>query len=85
MTRIQFEIPEDRLKDLDCLKGQIGATTRTELFNNAMALLRWVVDQRVDERLIASVNRKDNTFRELEMPIFANIKPAADVAASHES
>lgn len=82
-VRIQFEIPEERLESLDALMEEAGIKTRTELFNNAMTLLnnamtllRWAIRQRREGRAIASIDFDTERFRELEMPIFENIKVA---------
>ncbi|MCH7787145.1 MAG: hypothetical protein IIC22_06515 [Chloroflexi bacterium] len=72
-VRIQYEIPEDRLEALDALMKEAGMKTRTELFNNGMALLRWAIRQRKEGRVVASINYDDKSFRELEMPFFENI------------
>jgi hypothetical protein len=73
-VRLQFEIPEDRLDALDELMEKSGMRTRTELFNNATTLLGWAITQRENGRAIASVDHDDKSFRELEMPIFSNVK-----------
>ncbi len=72
-TRLQFEIPEDRLEALDAIMREAGVKTRTELFNNAMTLLKWAVRQRKDGRVVASVDYDDKSFRELVMPILEDI------------
>ena len=75
-VRIQFEIPEERLESLDALMEEAGIKTRTELFNNGMTLLRWAIRQRREGRAIASIDFDSERFREMEMPIFENIKAA---------
>ena len=87
IVRIQFEISEDRLESLDMLMKEVGIRTRTELFNNAMTLLRWAVKQRKEGRTIESMDRKSHGFIELEMPIFQNVDEGANIrdnsSASH--
>ena len=73
-VRIQFEIPEDRLEGLDELMEKAGMRTRTEMFNNATTLLRWAIRQREEGRAVASVDHENKTVREIEMPIFSNVK-----------
>lgn len=72
-VRLQFEIPMDRLEALDALMEEAGMKTRTELFNNATTLLRWAIRQRREGRAVASIDYDDNSFRELEMPIFEHV------------
>ena len=55
---------------------EAGIKTRTELFNNAMTLLRWAIRQRREGRAVASIDFDTERFRELEMPIFENIQPS---------
>ena len=39
MTRIQFELSEDRNKELEALMEKTGIRTKKDLFNNALTLL----------------------------------------------
>ena len=41
MKRIQFNVSEDRLELIDKLKDDLGFSSRTELFNTSITLLRW--------------------------------------------
>jgi hypothetical protein len=82
-VRLQFEIPQDRLPALDALMEDAGIRTRTELFNNAMSLLKWAVRQRKDGRVIASIDYDGDSFRELVMPILEEIeRPHTDSRVS---
>ena len=66
-VRLQFEIEEDALRDIELLQELGGLRTKKDLLNNALTLLQWAVRQRTSGRAILSVG-PDGTERELEMP-----------------
>jgi len=68
MVRIQLDIPDDRVKELDALMEDTGVATRKELFNNALALFDWAVRERALGHIIASVNEDEKKMKELMMP-----------------
>ena len=68
--KLQFEIPEDRIHVLDTMMEEAGMGTRTDLFNNSVALFGWAIRQRKDGRAIASMDYEKGSVRELEMPVF---------------
>ena len=76
-VRIQFELPEDKVKVLDAIMEDSGIKTRVDLFNNAMTLLKWAIKQRKEGRVIASIDYGDNTLRELIMPLLEDIEEAS--------
>ena len=71
--RLQLDLSETRVKALDALMKECDIVTRKELFNNALALLQWAVDELKRGNIIASVSENEERYRELQMPIFANI------------
>lgn len=73
MIRIQFELPEAKVEELDLLASEGGVRTRRELFNNALTLLEWAIKQRRNGRTIASVDEEAGSYRELHMPILNNV------------
>lgn len=72
MQRVQFDIPEDRLAELQKLMDLCGIETRKDLFNNALTLLQWAVRESTQGRTIASVGADEKSYRELQMPILLN-------------
>ena len=68
MVRIQLDIPDDRVKELDTLMEETGAATRKELFNNALTLFEWAVKEKALGRMIASVDDDEKKLKELLMP-----------------
>jgi hypothetical protein len=68
MARLQFEIPEEQMQELDILLKRTGLKTRVQLFNSAISLFEWAVRQREGGRIIASMDEQKGTYKELEMP-----------------
>jgi metal-responsive CopG/Arc/MetJ family transcriptional regulator len=73
MVRIQLDLPDDQVAELDKLMEETRLTTRKDLFNNALTLFLWAVKAKKAGRIIASVD-EDHRIRELVMPSIENIK-----------
>lgn len=73
-VRMQFDLPEDRLKELDSLMAKCGISTKKELFNYALTILEWAVDEYARGNEIAAVDREKKEFYSLRMP---GLKPAS--------
>jgi len=85
MTRIQFELSEDRNKELEALMEKTGIRTKKDLFNNALTLLEWAVKEKRSGRIIASVDEREKKFKEIVMPALENVavgerEPAVETA-----
>jgi hypothetical protein len=68
MKRIQFDLPNERLEELEQLRLECGLATKKDLFNSALTLFAWAVRQRREGRTVASLDERNNSYRELEMP-----------------
>lgn len=68
MVRIQLDLPDDRVKELDTLMENTGLSTRKELFNNALTLFEWAVREKRLGHMIASVDDDAKKMKELVMP-----------------
>ena len=77
VQRVQFDVPEDRLAELQELMKSCGIETRKDLFNNALTLLEWAVRESARGRTIASVSDDEKSYRELQMPILFNASRSA--------
>lgn len=68
-VRIQFELPQSKMDDLSKMMrlGQID--TRKDLFNNALTILQWAIEEKMKGRIIASVDEENKRYKELVMPI----------------
>lgn len=80
MVRIQLELPEEQVEALDLLSEQLGIRTRKELFNNALTLLEWAVQERKAGRFIASVDEDQTRLREILLPVLQSVKPDRELA-----
>jgi len=74
MQRIQFELTESQVKDIEKLMEKTSTSTKREFFNNAIAILEWAVDESSNGRKIASMDDSSHTYKELVMPIFRAAK-----------
>jgi len=74
VTRVQFELNENQIKELKSLMKDINVRTKKDLFNNSLSLLKWVVREMKTGRTIGSINEKGDHFREIVMPFFSAIK-----------
>ena len=68
MTRIQLEYSDEKAKLLEELKQKLGVRTTKEMFNNALTLLEWYLQEKSNGNAIASVDKKNNTLREILLP-----------------
>ena len=77
--RIQFELTDEKAKELDEFMSVIGVTTKKDLFENALSLLEWVVKeiQLNPNRVIGSIDEEKDTYKELQMSVFSNAKSNA--------
>ena len=74
MTRIQFNVPDDKLEELDEMRKELGLSTRKDLFNNAMTLLEWTMNQKKKGHKVVALNEMDDSYRELVMPALENVE-----------
>lgn len=75
MVRIQFELPEDKVRELEGLMREAKIATRKDLFNNALTLFEWAIKQRKGGRIIASIDEKNQKFKEIVMPSLEAVSP----------
>jgi hypothetical protein len=74
MIRIQLDLPAEKVKELEELMEEINISTKKDLFNTALTLLAWVVDERKEGKKIASVDEEKDTYKEMVMPFFAFLR-----------
>ena len=75
MVRIQIELPEEKVKELDNLMRVAQISTRKDLFNNALTLFEWAIEERKSGRSIASVDENNKRYKELVMPTLSAVAP----------
>jgi metal-responsive CopG/Arc/MetJ family transcriptional regulator len=76
MIRIQLDLPEEQVKELDELMKETKVATRKDLFNNALTLFQWAVKAKRAGRIVASVDEGTGTAKELVMPALENVPPS---------
>lgn len=74
MKRVQFELTEMQAEHLKMLMSQSEVSSKRELFNNALTLLEWAIEEVGNNRKIASVSEDGQTFKEITMPIFTSVR-----------
>ena len=71
--RIQLELSGEEVKELKDLMARAGIDTYKDLFNNALTLLEWAVDEAEERRTLASIGPEGERLRELAMPVLDRI------------
>ena len=77
MLRIQLDLPDDQVAQLDELMAETKLRTRKELFNNALTLFGWAVKEKRAGRVIAAIDQSQDIVKELLMPALENAIPEA--------
>ncbi|MBT9097673.1 hypothetical protein KFZ76_08130 [Methylovulum psychrotolerans] len=77
--RIQFELTDEKAKELDAFMAVLGITTKRDLFENALSFLEWAVKeiQANPDRVIGSIDEQNESYKELQMAIFSNARSFA--------
>lgn len=68
MVRIQLDLPDEQVRELEQLMADTGISTKKDLFNNALTLFQWAVAEKRAGRSIASVDEAEKKYKELIMP-----------------
>jgi hypothetical protein len=66
--RLQIELSESRVAELKRLMDECHLSTQKELFNSALTLFEWAVNERRAGRSIASIDESTMKYKELAMP-----------------
>jgi hypothetical protein len=74
--RLQIELDEERMRELEALMREGKASTKKEFINAALTLLQWAMKEKRAGRIIASVDETKDSYKELVMPILSEVKPA---------
>jgi metal-responsive CopG/Arc/MetJ family transcriptional regulator len=77
MVRIQLDMPDEQVADLDGLMAETKVRTRKELFNNALTLFDWAVKQKKAGLVIAAINQSQGVVKEILMPALENVGASA--------
>jgi len=82
MVRVQLDFPEEKVAELDTLMQEADITTRKDLFNNALTLLAWALNERKKGNIVVSLNEEHGTYKELVMPILSTAHKKAEAKAA---
>ena len=78
--RLNFEFPEARVQELKQLQTELGVDMKT-LFNNALSVFEWCVEETKAGNEIAAVNEQKQTFRVLVTPVLQGRPKQVQAAA----
>ncbi len=68
--RIQLTVSDRKKKEIEELMKRTGSETKRELLNNALAVMKWILDEKQKGNIVASVNEKNKFYKELVLAGF---------------
>lgn len=74
LVRVQLDLPQAQVKELEFLMEQTGVSTRKDFINNALSLLVWAIKQKKQGRIIAAVDEDSKTYQEVIMPMLDYVR-----------
>jgi len=80
--KLELEIDTDGLENLKRIMRASGVPGEQEFFETAVALLNWAVEQRIAGRKIASIDRREKAYRELEIPLLQGMQEDSQMQRS---
>ena len=83
MRRINFDISDVHMESLKELQRKIGVATMKDLFNNAVTILEWAVEETAHGNEIAAVNEEAKVYRVLATPPLQHV--AREYRRDHEA
>ncbi len=76
-ARINLEFREDKLDEIERLQAIGGLSTRKELFENALTLIKWSMRAKQAGKSVGFLGEND-TFQEIIMPVLENARESKD-------
>ena len=80
--RVQLELPEDKVREIDSLMADAGISTRKLYIEYALATLKWALNQSRENRAVVSLDETANSYKELAMPPLDNIRSRSKLASA---
>jgi hypothetical protein len=81
--RIQLDLDIEGVKILERLKELTGLKSHKDLFNNSITIFDWAVRQRLQGRIVASIDERAESYREFDMPTLSFAAARAKLATAH--
>jgi len=72
-VQVNFEMSAKKVRDIEKLMGECGIKTKQDFFNNAFTLLALSIEQLKDGKIIASVDKENQKYYEIRIPIFSAV------------
>lgn len=73
-VRVQFDLTEDKVKEIEEIMAKSGIGSRKDVFNTALTLLEWAIEESERGHDIAALDRKEREFFSLRMPVLESAK-----------
>lgn len=70
--RVQLDFPAERIEEINQMMRETQIGTRKELFNSALTLFNWAIQQRIEGKQIISVDDEGGRVKNLVMPALEN-------------
>jgi hypothetical protein len=67
--RVQLELTDETVRNVKALMEDTGTETYKELFNNALTILDWAVQEVREGNIIAAVDKREDRYKEFVTPI----------------
>jgi hypothetical protein len=77
-VRLNFEFSDAQVENINALKQKTGAASMKELFNNALTMLEWAVDETAQGKEIEATDGK--TSRVFVTPLLRQVRLSRDTA-----
>lgn len=71
--RIQLDLPESKVTELKELMAETQLDTYKDLFNNALTLFEWAINEVQTGRKIASLDEENERYKVLAMPVLDSL------------
>jgi hypothetical protein len=78
-TRLQIELSDQKVRQLDALLADTELPTKKELINNALTLLTWAVRETKAGRKIVSLDEETKHYKEVLLPALEHAAEQAEV------
>lgn len=71
--RLNFELDESQMDEINALKRKTGANSMKELFNNALTILDWAVKEVAQGKEIVATSPDDENHRVFVTPLLRRV------------